>query len=178
MGKRIKDQYADTGGFTAHVFAVTSILGHRFIPRIRDLPSKRLYVFDTGCMPPNLNGLVGSRIREGLIASNWPDILRIAAIMTVGTIAPSQILDNPVLAAAWSAMLARSVQAARLRSEIRSMLRVAERLDAWLGEGNALPGKGRWQEVASELGVTREALYRELSRRRARNRRASSSSGA
>ena len=37
MGKRIKEQYADTGGFTDHVFAVTSILGHRFIPRIRDL---------------------------------------------------------------------------------------------------------------------------------------------
>jgi TnpA family transposase len=91
-GKRIKEQYADTGGFTDHVFAVMSILGHRFIPRIRDLPSKRLYVFDAGSTPPNLKGLVGGRIREGLIASNWPDILRIAATMTAGTIAPSQIL--------------------------------------------------------------------------------------
>jgi len=34
-------------------------------------------------------------------------------------------------------------------------------------EGNTPPEKGRWQEVASELGVTREALYRELARRRA-----------
>tara|TARA_R110002012_G_scaffold23596_3_gene79941 strand:- start:3155 stop:6043 length:2889 start_codon:yes stop_codon:yes gene_type:complete len=92
VGKRIKEQYADTGGFTDHVFAVTSILGHRFIPRIRDLPSKRLYVFDTGGAPQNLKGLVGGKIREGLIASNWPDILRIAATMTAGTIAPSQIL--------------------------------------------------------------------------------------
>ena len=66
----------------------------------------------------------------------------------------------------WSALLARSVQAARLRAEIRSLPRVAERLDAWLGEGNALPERGRWQEVAAELGVTREALYRELSSRR------------
>ena len=41
-----------------------------------------------------------------------------------------------------------------------------DRLDAWLEEGNRLPEKGRWQEVAGELGVTREALYRELSRRR------------
>lgn len=92
VGKRIKEQYADTGGFTDHVFAVTSILGHRFIPRIRDLPSKRLYVFDNGGTPPNLKGMVGGKIREGLIASNWPDILRIAATMTAGTIAPSQIL--------------------------------------------------------------------------------------
>lgn len=92
VGKRIKEQYADTGGFTDHVFAVTSILGHRFVPRIRDLPSKRLYVFDAGGMPTNLKGLIGGKIREGLIASNWPDILRIAATMSAGTIAPSQIL--------------------------------------------------------------------------------------
>jgi TnpA family transposase len=92
VGKRIKEQYADTGGFTDHVFAVTSILGHRFIPRIRDLPSKRLYVFDAGGTPQNLKGLMGGKIREGLIASNWPDILRIAATMTAGTVAPSQIL--------------------------------------------------------------------------------------
>lgn len=45
-GHKIKEQYADTGGFTDHVFAVTALLAYRFIPRIRDLPSKRLYVFD------------------------------------------------------------------------------------------------------------------------------------
>lgn len=74
--------------------------------------------------------------------------------------------DDPNLALAWSAMLARAVQAARVRSEIRSLPKVAERLDAWLSEGHTLPEKGRWQDVAAELGVTREALYRELARRR------------
>lgn len=74
--------------------------------------------------------------------------------------------NNPDLALAWSAMLARSVQAARVRAEIRSLPKVAERLDSWLDEGHALPEKGRWQDVAAELGVTREALYRELARRR------------
>jgi len=74
--------------------------------------------------------------------------------------------DDPDLATAWSALLARSVQAARIRAEIRSLPKVAERLDAWLDEGHALPEKGRWQDVAAELGVTREALYRELARRR------------
>jgi CRP/FNR family transcriptional regulator, dissimilatory nitrate respiration regulator len=76
--------------------------------------------------------------------------------------------DDPELALTWSAMLARSVQAARVRAEIRSLPKVAERLDAWLAEGYTLPEKGRWQEVAAELGVTREALYRELSHRRTR----------
>jgi CRP-like cAMP-binding protein len=82
----------------------------------------------------------------------------------------SALAAEPTLAANWAATLARGVQAARLRSEIRSLPRVADRLDAWLGEGNRLPEKGRWQELAAELGVTREALYRELARRRSENR--------
>lgn len=78
----------------------------------------------------------------------------------------SAMASNPDLAAVWAATLARGVQAARFRSEIRSLPKVADRLDAWLGEGNHLPEKGHWQDVANELGVTREALYRELARRR------------
>lgn len=73
---------------------------------------------------------------------------------------------DPGLARVWSSRLAREVQIARTRAEIRSLPRVADRLDAWLGEGNALPEKGAWHQVAAELGISREALYRELSRRR------------
>jgi CRP-like cAMP-binding protein len=80
----------------------------------------------------------------------------------------SALADDPTLAASWSAMLARGIHAARFRAEIRSLPKVSERLDAWLGEGNSLPEKGRWQDLAAEVGVTREALYRELSRRRTR----------
>ena len=50
-GRRVREQYADSGGFTDHVFAVTSLLGYRFIPRIRDLPSKRLHVFEPRRVP-------------------------------------------------------------------------------------------------------------------------------
>ncbi|MHA7882110.1 Tn3 family transposase [Nitratireductor rhodophyticola] len=91
-GRRVREQYADTGGFTDHVFAVSSILGYAFVPRIRDLPSKRLYAFEPASAPKELRSLIGGRVRENLIAQNWPDILRIAATMTAGTIAPSQIL--------------------------------------------------------------------------------------
>lgn len=81
---------------------------------------------------------------------------------------------EPTLAEIWAKSLARATQSARLQAEMRSLPRVADRLDAWLGEGNQLPEKGRWQEVAAELGVTREALYRELSRLRRRSDRGSS----
>ena len=70
------------------------------------------------------------------------------------------------LAEAWERRLAHAVQDARMKSEIRTLRTVAERLDAWHSlNGDALPPKGRWQELAGELGVSREALYRELARR-------------
>jgi CRP-like cAMP-binding protein len=67
---------------------------------------------------------------------------------------------------AWAAGLAQAVQAARLRAELRSLRTVSDRLDAWLGEQQTLPDRGHWQDLAAELGVSREALYRELARRR------------
>ena len=91
-GQNIREQYADTGGFTDHVFAVTALLGFQFIPRIRDLPSKRLYLFDPAACPKELKGLIGGKIKEQLITANWPDILRSAATMVAGVMPPSQLL--------------------------------------------------------------------------------------
>ena len=91
-GRKIREQYADTGGFTDHVFAVTSLLAYRFIPRIRDLPSKRLYVFEPASTPKELKGLIGGKIREQIVIENWPDILRSAATMVAGIMPPSQLL--------------------------------------------------------------------------------------
>ncbi len=92
VGKKIKEQYADTGGFTDHVFAATALLSYRFVPRIRDLPSKRLYLFDPVAAPKEIRGLVGGKIREKLITENWPDILRAVATMAAGVMPPSQLL--------------------------------------------------------------------------------------
>ncbi len=66
---------------------------------------------------------------------------------------------------AWAARLAHGLQGARLNAAIRSMRTVEERLDAWLSGGRAVPPKGEWHNLADALGVTREALYRELARR-------------
>ncbi|MEP3847961.1 MAG: Tn3 family transposase, partial [Paracoccaceae bacterium] len=93
-GRKIKEQYADTGGFTDLVFAVISLLSYHFIPRIRDLPSKRLHLFDPAAAPKELRGLVGGKIREGLIVQNWPDVLRSVATMAAGIMPPSQLLKK------------------------------------------------------------------------------------
>jgi CRP-like cAMP-binding protein len=73
---------------------------------------------------------------------------------------------NLGLASAWAARLAHGLQGARMNAAIRTMRTVEERLDAWLAGGRTLPPKGQWQSLAEALGVTREALYRELSKRR------------
>ena len=91
-GRRVREQYADTGGFTDHVFAACSVLGYAFVPRIRDLPSKRLHVFERAGVPKPLRPLVGGTVNPHLIARNWTDILRIATTMAAGTMRPSQIL--------------------------------------------------------------------------------------
>lgn len=75
---------------------------------------------------------------------------------------------SPEMSDAWGAGLAGALQAARLQSEIRSLKTVADRLNAWLGDNDVLPPKGRIQDLAHILGVSREALYRELARRRQR----------
>lgn len=94
------------------------------------------------------------------------------------TSAPTQLRLLPVsafrdrlhgsadIARTWAAKLAQELQTARMQSEIRSLKTVAERLDAWLGENKTLPPKGQMQNLAYFLGVSREALYRELARRR------------
>ncbi len=77
------------------------------------------------------------------------------------------LLENPSLAEAWLKHLAREVQRARLHAEILSLKTVAARLDAWIAWQGALPEKGYLAKIAQQIGVSPEALYREISRRRA-----------
>ena len=92
-GRRIREHYADTGGFTDHVFAFCAILGFGFAPRIRDLPSKRLYAFDLAEeLAGPLRPMIAAKIKEDLIVRNWPDILRLAASAAGGSIPPSLLL--------------------------------------------------------------------------------------
>ncbi len=66
----------------------------------------------------------------------------------------------------WVAHLAREIQNTRFQAEVMSLKTVAERLDAWLDwNGSGLPIKGERKGLASQIGVSPEALYRELAKR-------------
>ena len=66
----------------------------------------------------------------------------------------------------WAASMSHQLQTARRRAELMSLRTVSERLNFWLvwNEGG-MPEKRLWKDVAEEIGVSPEALYRELSAR-------------
>lgn len=77
------------------------------------------------------------------------------------------LAEDQTLARSWAVYLARAVQEARTRAEILALKTVSERLDAWSALHNGvLPAKGAWRHLASEIGVSPEALYREMAARR------------
>lgn len=77
---------------------------------------------------------------------------------------------DPNWVASLAQRLAVEVQRARTRAELLSFKRVDQRLEGWLIlTGGVLPSKGEWVGLALELGVSPEALYRELARKRRLN---------
>ena len=130
------------GGFTDHVFAACSILGYAFVPRIRDLPSKRLYVFDRAGVPKLLRPLVGGKVNIDLIDRNWTDILRVAATMAAGTMRPSQILRKLAAYPRQNELAAALREVGRVeRSPVHDRLDHGPR-DATSGPGRIEQGRG------------------------------------
>ncbi|KOX59072.1 hypothetical protein ADL19_05905 [Streptomyces purpurogeneiscleroticus] len=88
----VRRHHTDGGGDTEHVFALCSLLGFQFAPRIPDLAKRRLYGFGKPADHPTLAPLIGGRINVALIRAHWPDILRIVASLRAGTVTASVIM--------------------------------------------------------------------------------------
>jgi TnpA family transposase len=84
--------HTDGGGDSDHVFALCSLLGFQFAPRIPDLKSRRLYSFGKASAYPSLEPLIAGRINTALIRAHWSEILRVAASIRTGTVTASLIL--------------------------------------------------------------------------------------
>jgi TnpA family transposase len=91
-GKRIKEHYADTGGFTDHVFAMCVLLGYQFAPRLRNLSSLRLYGMKGITLPKIMKELFVAKANIERIKQQWPDIVRLIASVITHRIVPSEIL--------------------------------------------------------------------------------------
>jgi TnpA family transposase len=91
-GKRIREHYADTGGFTDHVFAMCALLGYQFAPRLRNLSSLRLYGMKGITIPKIMKELVTAKVNFTRIEQQWPDIIRLVASVITHRVVPSEIL--------------------------------------------------------------------------------------
>jgi len=74
---------------------------------------------------------------------------------------------DPVLAAAFIARLAHQLQELRARMELRNIRSARERVLQYLRlraglHGRSIAIEGQLQDIAAEIGITREALYRTL----------------
>lgn len=89
---KIEEHFTDTNGFTDHVFGISHILGFRFCPRMRDLSSKKLHIFDGVDSNSCLSPLLGDKINVKAIQDSWDDILRFATSLKKGTVTASLIM--------------------------------------------------------------------------------------
>lgn len=93
----IAEHAVDTAGQTLAVFAAFDLVGLRFSPRIRDLPSRRLYrlgpVRDLARFP-HAGSLLSRPIQTNLIVSQWDELLRLGASLKFGHASASLLLSK------------------------------------------------------------------------------------
>jgi TnpA family transposase len=88
----IREHYTDTAGAIDHLFALCSLLGYRFAPRIRDLADRMLYIVDPRAEYKALGSMIGGVVDMRLPGDNWDEILRSGASIKAGTVAPSVLM--------------------------------------------------------------------------------------
>jgi len=79
--------HTDGGGESDHVFALCTLLGFQFAPRIPDLKHRRLYSFAKPVAYPALEPMIAGRINVALIRAHWSEILRIIASLIMRQLA-------------------------------------------------------------------------------------------
>src|SRR5215472_11496796 len=158
----IREHYTDTGGSTEHVFALTSLLGIRFAPRISDALSKKLYVAGEVNLSEPLNTLLFENVNTKLIGEQWDEMRRVASSTRHGTVSAS--LPMHKLAA-----YPRQNQVARALTELGKLERTAFLLEYFrdeslrrriligLNNGEALHALAR-QLFFGRLGELRERV--------------------
>lgn len=89
----IKTHVTDTGGYTEITFALFSLLGLQFAPRISDMGSQRLYRIGT-TPTGRVGGILKGKIKTDLIERHWDDLLRLAASLKTGWVTASLMVSR------------------------------------------------------------------------------------
>ena len=84
----------DTAGFTEVNFALFSLLGRGFWPRLRDIGSQYLYRMDKTAKYPHVEPLLKATINEKLLLDNYDEILRVAGSLQLGYVTASLFISK------------------------------------------------------------------------------------
>ncbi|CAO3460023.1 Mobile element protein [Azospirillum argentinense] len=76
----------DTGAYTDVIFGIFWLLGYQFSPRIADIGGTRFWRVDAAADYGPLDTLAAHRVRTGLIAEHWDDLLRLAGSLKLGLV--------------------------------------------------------------------------------------------
>jgi len=144
----IREHYTDTAGAIDHLFGLCSLLGYRFAPRIRDLADRRLYVVDARAEYKALKPIVGGAVDMRTAGDSWDEILRAAASIKAGTVAPSALMRR-------LAAYPRQNTLAKALREIGRLERTLFTLD-WITD----PALRRRANAGLNKGEARNALAR------------------
>jgi CRP-like cAMP-binding protein len=114
----------------------------------------------------------GELFAEASLFANAYHCDAVAAAPSTVRVYPKQIVmqamrKDPALAEAFMARLARQLQELRARMELRNIRSARDRVLQYLRlragtHGRSIAVEGQLQDIAAEIGMTREALYRTL----------------
>lgn len=76
----------DTGAYTDVIFGIFWLLGYQFSPRIADVGGARFWRVDAAADYGPLDKLAAHRVRTGVIAEHWDDLLRLAGSLKLGLV--------------------------------------------------------------------------------------------
>lgn len=76
----------DTGAYTDVIFGIFWLLGYQFSPRIADIGGSRFWRVDPAADYGALDKLAAHKVKTGIIAEHWDDLLRLAGSLKLGLV--------------------------------------------------------------------------------------------
>lgn len=90
----LHEHTSDTAGYTDRIFGLYDLLGFQFSPRIRDLKDQQIYYHRNNSELPHIKELIQGKVKPSVIESHWDNLLRVAASMKMGWMAPSLFISK------------------------------------------------------------------------------------
>jgi TnpA family transposase len=158
--------HTDTGGVTAHIFALCHLLGIEFMPRIKDLGEQSLFKLESHQKYGELDCLFDATVPRDLISEQWEQMVRVAVSLKSRVASPEVVVER----------LASAVPADRLAKALTAYGRIVKTIyilryiqdeklrrvvQLQLNRGEARHSLARWLFFANQ-GEFRDADLNEI----------------